>query len=198
MSSREKPSAVCVRSFVPNEKKSACSAMRSACRQARGSSIIVPTEEVLGMRRGPRARRRASTRSSEQLELALVVDERDHDLDLRPAAAAPAHRLERPAGRPGPASRRSRGAGSRGARRACRASGSSPGAPRRARALGRALGAGRPPGRREELVQRRVEQPDRHRQARPSPRQDRLEVALLERQELVERGAALPRRRRPG
>ena len=42
MSSRLKPSAVCVRSFVPNEKKSACSAIVSARKHARGSSIIVP------------------------------------------------------------------------------------------------------------------------------------------------------------
>ena len=42
-SSREKPSAVWVRSLVPNEKKSAWRAMRSAMKHARGSSIIVPT-----------------------------------------------------------------------------------------------------------------------------------------------------------
>ena len=43
MSSREKPSPVCVRSFVPNEKKSAWRAIWSATKHARGSSIIVPT-----------------------------------------------------------------------------------------------------------------------------------------------------------
>ena len=43
-SSRESPSVVCVRSLVPNEKKSACSAIWSAHSAARGSSIIVPTE----------------------------------------------------------------------------------------------------------------------------------------------------------
>ena len=43
MSSRLKPSAVWVRSLVPKEKKSACSAIVSARKQARGSSIIVPT-----------------------------------------------------------------------------------------------------------------------------------------------------------
>jgi hypothetical protein len=42
-SSREKPSAVCVGSLVPNEKKSACRAIRSAAKQARASSIIAPT-----------------------------------------------------------------------------------------------------------------------------------------------------------
>ena len=45
MSSREKPSAVWVRSFVPKEKKSAYSAIASAKKQARGSSIIVPTRK---------------------------------------------------------------------------------------------------------------------------------------------------------
>ena len=43
--------------------------------------------------------------------------------------------------------------------------------------------------RREELVQRRVEQPDRHRQSRHRL-EDPLEVALLERQQPVERSAA--------
>ena len=42
MSSRLKPKAVCVRSFVPKEKNSAVSAMSPAVRAARGSSIIVP------------------------------------------------------------------------------------------------------------------------------------------------------------
>ncbi len=42
-SSREMPSAVCVRSLVPKEKNSAVSAMSPARRAARGSSIIVPT-----------------------------------------------------------------------------------------------------------------------------------------------------------
>jgi hypothetical protein len=43
MSSREKPIPAWVRSLVPNEKKSAWLAIRSAMKQARGSSIIVPT-----------------------------------------------------------------------------------------------------------------------------------------------------------
>ena len=42
-SSREKPHVVCVRSFVPKEKNSASSAMCAAVSAARGSSIIVPT-----------------------------------------------------------------------------------------------------------------------------------------------------------
>ncbi len=42
MSSREKPKVIWVRSLVPKEKKSACWAMWSATRAARGTSIIVP------------------------------------------------------------------------------------------------------------------------------------------------------------
>ena len=42
MSSRLNPKPICVRSFVPNEKNSAVLAIRSAVRQARGISIIVP------------------------------------------------------------------------------------------------------------------------------------------------------------
>ena len=79
MSSREKPSAVCVRSLVPNEKNSACCAISPAAKQARGSSIIVPTLEPRGS--NPSS---AATRVDEvagQLQLAGVGDERDHDLD---------------------------------------------------------------------------------------------------------------------
>ena len=36
------PIVVCVKSFVPKEKKSACRAISSARNAARGSSIIVP------------------------------------------------------------------------------------------------------------------------------------------------------------
>ena len=43
-SSREMPKVVCVRSLVPKEKKSAPSAISCARSAARGSSIIVPTE----------------------------------------------------------------------------------------------------------------------------------------------------------
>jgi hypothetical protein len=42
-SSREKPSVICVRSLVPNEKNSACLPMLSATSAARGVSIIVPS-----------------------------------------------------------------------------------------------------------------------------------------------------------
>ena len=104
-----------------------------------------------------------------------------------------------------PASRRSPGGGSRAARRGCRASGWSPTARARARAVLLELARGPVvtarcarrssslrhllgPG--QELVQRRVEQPDRDRQSRHLLEQA-LEVVLLERQQLVERGAAV-------
>ena len=49
----------------------------------------------------------------------------------------------------------------------------------------------------QELVQRRVEQPDRHRQA-VHRFEDRFEVALLERQQGLERGLSLLVARRRG
>ena len=88
MSSREKPRPVCVRSFVPKEKKSACAAIAPAVRHARGSSIIVP---ILT----PSAPSSAATRSTSEraiVELARVGDERDHHLDRRGVAGALAHR----------------------------------------------------------------------------------------------------------
>ncbi len=42
-SSRENPHVIWVRSLVPKEKNSACSAIWSAVTAARGSSIIEPT-----------------------------------------------------------------------------------------------------------------------------------------------------------
>ena len=45
-SSRLKPNVVCVRSFVPKEKKSAFVAISSAVTAARGSSIMVPIVDV--------------------------------------------------------------------------------------------------------------------------------------------------------
>ena len=42
MSSRLKPKVIWVRSLVPNEKNSASSAIWSAVRAARGTSIMVP------------------------------------------------------------------------------------------------------------------------------------------------------------
>jgi hypothetical protein len=42
-SSREYPKVICVRSFVPKEKNSVSAAISADMRQARGTSIIVPT-----------------------------------------------------------------------------------------------------------------------------------------------------------
>ena len=79
MSSRLKPSAVCVRSLVPKEKKSASSAISSARRQARGSSIIVPTEVVAAaLDPDPLADR--DDLLAQDLELTAVIDQRHHDL----------------------------------------------------------------------------------------------------------------------
>ena len=88
-SSRENPSAVWVRSFVPNEKKSATSAIRSATKHARGSSIIVPTARsivAVVLRRDG-----LLDELAHELELLLVGDERDHDLDLRCGTGARLH-----------------------------------------------------------------------------------------------------------
>ena len=41
-SSLDRPSVVCVKSFVPKEKKSACSAIDEEFNAALGNSIIVP------------------------------------------------------------------------------------------------------------------------------------------------------------
>ena len=98
-------------------------------------------------------------------------------ISSRGGSPCAAHRRRRRARSPGPASRRSRGAAARGARRACRASG----CVSRSSALVV----------RDELVQRRIEQPDRDR-----PLLHRLEEPsksrLLERQQLGERSAAGP------
>ena len=52
MSSRLKPKVIWVRSLVPKEKNSASSAIWSAVKAARGTSIIVPIE-VLDLARRP-------------------------------------------------------------------------------------------------------------------------------------------------
>ena len=140
-SSRENASVICVRSLVPNEQKSASSAISSAVRAARGTSIIVPTrmprccppsslDHGLGQRRS-------------RAQLLGEADQRAHDLD-----ASSIHRRG-PRGRsPAPASRRSRDAGSPAGSRGCPASGWPRAAPRRGRrsALGGdlRLGARRP------------------------------------------------------
>ena len=120
-SSRERPSVVCVRSFVPNEKKSAYSAISSARTHARGSSIIVPTGCV-------DARRLLGPHSLGQLaqpaQLFGEADERVHDLDERRVAGPLARRRGPRARSRAPASRRSPGTGARAGSRACRASGS--------------------------------------------------------------------------
>ncbi len=82
MSSREKPSAVCVRSLVPKLKKSACPAISPARAQARGSSIIVPIMCPVAPRGGD-----LLDEVAHQRELAVVGDQRHHDLDLGPGHA---------------------------------------------------------------------------------------------------------------
>ena len=84
---------------MPKLKKSAWSAIRSATRHARGSSIIVPTVNGSGSAPASSIARAAASldQRAHQLELPLVVDQRDHDLDRaapcrvrsRTASAAP-------------------------------------------------------------------------------------------------------------
>ena len=95
-SSRENPSAVCVRSFVPKEKKSACSAISSARTHARGSSIIVPQRYSSS----PSSSATRSVSSRRRRELFLEADERMHHLDERRVAgslatASPARMIAR-------------------------------------------------------------------------------------------------------
>ena len=81
MSSRLKPKVIWVRSLVPNEKNSASSAIWSAVRAARGTSIMVPIRystfvpgllhDLLGDGDGPLL---------EEDELLDGADQRDHDL----------------------------------------------------------------------------------------------------------------------
>ncbi len=68
------PSVVWVRSFVPNEKNSAASAISAARRAARGSSIMVPTwyakvAPVSSMTAFAMASMRALTKSSSGLAI---------------------------------------------------------------------------------------------------------------------------------
>ena len=81
---------VWVRSLVPKEKNSACSATSPATKHARGSSIIVP---MLKSRPSatPSSTPHAHHAVARELELARVGDERDHDLDHRRAARALVH-----------------------------------------------------------------------------------------------------------
>ena len=81
MSSRLKPKVIWVRSLVPNEKNSASSAILSAVRAARGTSIMVPIRystlvpalamHLVGHGDGPLL---------EEDELLDGADQRDHDL----------------------------------------------------------------------------------------------------------------------
>ena len=81
-SSREKPSAVCVRSFVPNEQKSACSAISSARTHARGQLDHRPDQVVELALRGRDEQRQLP----QPAELLAEADERMHDLDERRVA----------------------------------------------------------------------------------------------------------------
>ena len=76
-------SAVWVRSLVPNEQKSATSAISSARMHARGSSIIVP--QRYSTEAPPRD---ALGQLAQPCELLAEADERMHDLDERQRAGA--------------------------------------------------------------------------------------------------------------
>ena len=146
---------------------------------------------------------------ADQLELALVVDQRDHDLDLRGLAAAGPRRCGRPEDRPAlhrvdlrEEDPQPHAAGAEHRVGLLQR----PDAVERVLELGEVVAAldPRPLGlgldlvqRREELVQRRVEQADRDRQARHR-REDPLEVGLLVREQLAQRRRRARRRRRPG
>ena len=83
-SSRLNPNTIWVRSLVPNEKKSATSAMSSPRTAARGVSIIVPI--VTSIARRPSGQDRLDLLldpPSDQRELGPGDDERHHDLDDR-------------------------------------------------------------------------------------------------------------------
>ena len=151
---------------------------------ARGSSIIVPTRYS---RVSLSSCAVATVIAAQPVQLLGEADQRVHDLDERRVARAllapPARRARSPA----PASRRSRARAARAGSRACRASGSSPCS---ALIRSRIRSSRGLLERREELVQRWVEQPDRHRQARHRL-EDALEVGLLMREQPVERGAPL-------
>ena len=193
---------VWVRSLVPKEKKSAASAIRWAVSAARGSSIMVPIG-IVSVDPGSAATSAQDRVGlvADQVQLHHRADERHHDLHLRvfPAVTSDARGLgDRPHLHGEQAGHRP----ARAARRAARASGSTRAAapPRPAasassgsavagglghRHLDRQLGAVG-----QELVQRRVEQPDGHRQ--PVHRVEQLdEVLPLQRQQRAQRRVAL-------
>ena len=200
MSSREKPRAVCVRSLVPKEKNSA-RAGDLAGREARARQLDHRAHLEVAVGLEALLRGDAQDEVARDLELAGVRHERDHDLDLRRAPGALPHRA--------------RGAEDR-ARLHLVDLGMDEPEPDAARAEHRVALRERPHALERvldrgglgsvaqprlgdlldelhaighELVQRRVEQPDRDRQ--PLHRlEDPFEVALLEREQLVERRAA--------
>jgi hypothetical protein len=73
------PKVVCVRSLVPKLKKSASTAISSAVRQARGSSIIVPTLYGTSTLPSSSTRGRWRRRPRAERQLADVAHQRDHD-----------------------------------------------------------------------------------------------------------------------
>ena len=185
---------------MPNEKKSATRAIRSATKQARGSSIIVPISgsEMLGVELTDDV----LDALAQDLDLLLVGDERDHDLHARGAAVA---LLDRERGLDDRldlhvVDLRRDDAEPRAARAEHRirllelahAREDALEAPHVVRALAaRPLDLDGEVGRvGEELVQRRVEQPDGHREAGHLFEQP-LEVLALHRQETVQGAAAV-------
>ena len=89
MSSRENPKVICVRSFVPNEKNSATSAISSATSAARGVSTIVPiwkSTPPISEALANVASATSRTHSIASASSGLRHRERDHDLDARVAA----------------------------------------------------------------------------------------------------------------
>ena len=203
---------VWVRSLVPKEKKSAASAIRCAVSAARGSSIIVPIGIVSVDPGFGGTLRRGSASASSRTRCSSITepDQRHHDLDLRvlagldlvdrglgdrPDLQREQARRQQPSRTPRRPSigfdscSRSTAASSLRSASTC--------APVVAAGLGqrhldRQLGAVR-----QELVQRRVEQPDVHRQ--PVHRLQQLdEVLALQRQQRVQRRRRARRRCRPG
>ena len=83
-SSRLNPKVICVRSLVPKEKKSATSAISSARTAARGVSIMVPMVTARPFLSGALHRRDGVLHPAAGEEHLLAGDgERDHDLDDR-------------------------------------------------------------------------------------------------------------------
>ena len=198
------PSCICVRSFVPKEKNSATSASSPARTAARGSSIIVPNENGTFGRVAKTSAATLSTMRAHADELLARHRERDHDL------RDDARRLRSPTSAGGLEDRAhlhrvDLGVGDREAAAAVT---------EHRVELVEILDALLEPRRREtpssvgelldllllvrqELVERRIEQANRDRQAAHLA-EDLDEVPLLVGQELRERASRAPRRRRRG